>query len=90
MCLMDPRMLFRICLRIVKVYSGHLNFLVAGAIDDFYANGVEKGRAISRAAVPKTLIGVLGWCSTSTTEGLFLSRPCLEALAGDRSPRRGS
>jgi len=53
-------------------------------------NGVEKGGAIGRAVILDTLMGVSGWCSTLATEGLFLSLLCLEALAGDRSPRRGS
>ena len=57
-------------------------------------NRVEKGRAVGRVAVPDTLIGVSGWHSTSTTEGLFLPRACLGTLGGsgpfDTAPDRAS
>jgi len=53
-------------------------------------NGVEKGKAVGQVAVPETLMGFSGWCSTSTTEGLFLSQPYVEVLAGDLPLRHGS
>jgi len=52
-------------------------------------NGVEKGRPTCQAAVLETLMGVSRWCSTSTPEGLALTSPHLEVLAGDQSPRCG-